>query len=102
MPYTASAMYWVSLVPLSGNIYEGFVLNNGRSGPGTLFRGNVKRVYDPRSGRNLLRSNRVYEGSWRANELRSGSMVRRLEEIARGQVCGHRKQHVLTENKQKM
>eukprot|EP00752_Nemacystus_decipiens_P009142 g8165.t1 len=58
-----------------GNTYEGFFLDHNRSGPGTLFRGNVKRVYDPRSGRKTLRSNRIYEGNWRANELRSGSMV---------------------------
>eukprot|EP00903_Cladosiphon_okamuranus_P013542 g12614.t1 len=58
-----------------GNTYEGFFLDQHRSGPGTLFRGNVKRVYDPRSGRKTLRSNRIYEGTWRANELRTGSMV---------------------------
>eukprot|EP00904_Undaria_pinnatifida_P007369 jgi/Undpi1/3762/HiC_scaffold_16.g07131.m1 len=58
-----------------GNTYEGFFLDNGRTGPGTLFRGNVKSVYDPRSGKNALRSNRVYEGTWRASELRPGSMV---------------------------
>lgn len=58
-----------------GNTYEGFFLDHNRSGTGTLFRGNVKRVYDPRSGRKALRSNRIYEGTWRANELRTGSMV---------------------------
>lgn len=61
--------------PIRGNTYEGFFLDHNRSGTGTLFRGNVKRVYDPRSGRKALRSNRIYEGTWRANELRTGSMV---------------------------
>ncbi|CAM9720967.1 unnamed protein product [Ectocarpus sp. 6 AP-2014] len=58
-----------------GNTYEGFFLDNRRSGPGTLFRGNVKRVYDPRSGKKAIKSNRIYEGNWRASELRTGSMV---------------------------
>ncbi|CAN0074684.1 unnamed protein product [Ascophyllum nodosum] len=58
-----------------GNTYEGFFRDHSRSGPGTLFVGNTKSVYDPRSGKTTLRSNRVYEGNWRASELRSGSMV---------------------------
>ncbi|CAM9174703.1 unnamed protein product [Hapterophycus canaliculatus] len=58
-----------------GNTYEGFFLDHGRSGPGTLFRGNAKQVYDPRSGKQTLRSNRIYEGNWRAGQLRTGSMV---------------------------
>lgn len=64
-----------------GNTYEGFFLDHSRSGPGTLFRGNVKRVYDPRSGKKALKSNRIYEGTWRANELRTGSMVRLCKNI---------------------
>ncbi|CAM9669143.1 unnamed protein product [Scytosiphon promiscuus] len=58
-----------------GSTYEGFFLDHGRSGPGTLFRGNAKQVYDPRSGKKALRSNRIYEGNWRAGQLRTGSMV---------------------------
>lgn len=58
-----------------GSTYEGFFFDHGRSGPGTLFKGNVKHVYDPRSGKKALRSNRIYEGNWRAGQLRTGSMV---------------------------
>lgn len=50
-------------------------MDHCRSGPGTLFVGNVKSVYDPRSGGSVLRSNRVYEGNWQASELRPGSTV---------------------------
>lgn len=60
-----------------GNTYEGFFMDHGRSGPGMLFRGNVKDVYDPKSGSATKKSNRVYEGNWRAGELRAGSMVRK-------------------------
>lgn len=58
-----------------GTKYEGFFLDQGRSGPGMLFKGNVKDVYDPKSGKVITRSNRVYEGNWRAGDLRPGSMV---------------------------